>query len=64
MKNIVNIFKYFVIKCLRCQGFNKEMEEMQRTQRSYSLPDRQLRDSIKRDNKEFILPKYQAFYDR
>mgnify|MGYP000274179926 CR=1 FL=1 len=36
---------------------------MQRTQRSYSIPDRTLRDSIKRDNKEFILPKYQAFYD-
>lgn len=45
-------------------GFNKEIEELQRTQRSYSLPDRKLRESIKRDNKENILPKYQAFYDR
>ncbi|XP_063865546.1 exocyst complex component 7-like isoform X2 [Scylla paramamosain] len=45
-------------------GFNKEMEEMSRVQRSYSIPDRELRESLKRDNMEYILPKYQAFYDR
>ncbi|XP_047736815.1 exocyst complex component 7 [Hyalella azteca] len=48
----------------RFSGFNKEIEEMQRVQRSYSIPDRQLRESLKRDNKEYILPKYQTFYDR
>lgn len=37
---------------------------MQRVQRGYSIPDLELRESIKRDNKEQILPKYQAFYDR
>lgn len=46
------------------QGFNKEMEEMSRVQRSYSIPDRDLRESLKRDNMEYILPKYQAFYDK
>lgn len=46
------------------QGFNKEMEEMSRVQRSYSIPDRELRESLKRDNMEYILPKYQAFYDK
>lgn len=45
-------------------GFNKEMEEMSRVQRSYSIPDRELRESLKRDNMEYILPKYQAFYDK
>ncbi|XP_071525220.1 exocyst complex component 7 isoform X2 [Panulirus ornatus] len=45
-------------------GFNKEMEEMSKVQRSYSIPDRELRESLKRDNMEYILPKYQAFYDK
>ncbi|KAL3274667.1 hypothetical protein HHI36_016047 [Cryptolaemus montrouzieri] len=33
-------------------------------QRGYSIPDVQLRESIKRDNKELIIPKYNAFYNR
>lgn len=45
-------------------GFNKEMEEIARIQRGYSIPDVELRESLKRDNKEFILPKYNAFYDK
>ncbi|XP_054285786.1 exocyst complex component 7 [Macrosteles quadrilineatus] len=45
-------------------GFNKEMEEIARTQRGYSIPDVELRESLKRDNKEYILPKYNAFYDK
>ncbi|XP_069995126.1 exocyst complex component 7 isoform X2 [Penaeus vannamei] len=45
-------------------GFNKEMEEMCRVQRSYSIPDRELCVSLKRDNMEYILPKYQIFYDK
>lgn len=56
---IKNIFLFFLLK-----GFNKEIEEMQRVQRGYSIPDLELRESIKRDNKEQILPKYQAFYDK
>lgn len=48
----------------RFAGFNKEMEEMSKVQRSYSIPDRELRETLKRDNKEYILPKYQAFYDK
>ncbi|XP_066978184.1 exocyst complex component 7 isoform X1 [Macrobrachium rosenbergii] len=45
-------------------GFNREIEEMSKVQRSYSIPDRELRESLKRDNMEYILPKYQAFYDK
>jgi exocyst complex protein 7 len=45
-------------------GFNKEMEDISSTQRSYSIPDVELRESLKRDNKEYILPKYSSFYDK
>nr|CAH0105357.1 unnamed protein product [Daphnia galeata] len=43
---------------------NKEFEELSREQRGYSVPDVELRESLKRDNKEYILPKYQAFFDK
>lgn len=46
------------------QGFNKEMEEISKVQRGYSVPDFELREGLKRDNKEYILPKYYLFYDR
>lgn len=45
-------------------GFNKEMDDMSRTQRGYSIPDVELREGLKRDNKEYILPKYNAFYEK
>ncbi|KAK7601997.1 hypothetical protein V9T40_009438 [Parthenolecanium corni] len=45
-------------------GFNKEMEEISKVQRGYSVPDFELREGLKRDNKEYILPKYYLFYDR
>lgn len=44
-------------------GFNKEIEDIGKVQRGYSIPDVQLRESIKRDNKELIIPKYHAFYN-
>ncbi|XP_044734311.1 exocyst complex component 7 [Chrysoperla carnea] len=43
-------------------AFNKELEEMSKVQRGYSIPDVELRESLKRDIKEHILPKYDAFY--
>ncbi|PRD27639.1 UNVERIFIED_CONTAM: Exoc7 [Trichonephila clavipes] len=45
-------------------GFNKEMEEITRTQKAYAVPDVELRESLKRDNKEFIIPKYTMFYEK
>lgn len=45
-------------------GFNKEMEEIYRIQKAYAIPDVELRESLKRDNKDYILPKYQMFYDK
>ena len=45
-------------------GFNKEMDDITVTQRCYSIPDPELRESLKRDNKEYICPKYHTFYDK
>lgn len=40
------------------------MEDISKLQKGYSIPDVELRESLKRDNKEYIIPKYNAFYDR
>ncbi|KAG1684837.1 Exocyst complex component 7 [Nymphon striatum] len=45
-------------------GFNKEIEEICRIQKGYAIPDVELRETMKRDNKEYILPKFQMFYDK
>lgn len=45
-------------------GFNKEIEDISATQRGYFIPDVELRESLKRDNKEYILPKYNSFHDK
>ncbi|KAH6941018.1 hypothetical protein HPB50_012060 [Hyalomma asiaticum] len=45
-------------------GFNRELEELYRVQKAYAVPDVELRESLKRDNKEFVLPKYKIFYDK
>ncbi|CAD0199039.1 unnamed protein product [Chrysodeixis includens] len=44
-------------------SFNREWEECSRLQRTYSVPDAELREALKRDNKQALLPKYSAFYD-
>ncbi|KAF9411517.1 hypothetical protein HW555_009709 [Spodoptera exigua] len=44
-------------------SFNREWEEVSRAQTGYSVPDAELREALKRDNKQAILPKYSAFYD-
>lgn len=56
--------KYCKIIKDKFAGFNTEIEEIATTQTRYSIPDVELRESIKRDNKEYILPKYQSFYDK
>ncbi|TRY63811.1 hypothetical protein TCAL_00431 [Tigriopus californicus] len=56
--------KYCRIIKEKFAGFNKEIEDIATTQRSYSVPDVELRESLKRDNKEYILPKYNSFYEK
>jgi len=46
------------------QGFNREIEEIQRVQKAFAIPDAELRDTLREDNKRFILPYYAAFLQR
>ncbi|KAI1285928.1 Exocyst complex component 7 [Halotydeus destructor] len=48
----------------RFTNFNKEIEEIRRMQTQYAVPDSELRESLKKDNREFIVPKYEAFFER
>ena len=56
--------KYARVIKEKFEGFNKEFKEISATQRMYSIPDVELRESLKRDNKEFICPKYNGFYEK
>lgn len=47
----------------RFSGFNKELEEACKTQRAISVPDVILREGLKRDNAENIIPQYNAFFE-
>lgn len=47
----------------RFAAFNKELEEAVKIQRKVTVPDVILRESLKRDNTENIIPQYTAFYD-
>lgn len=47
----------------RFSGFNKELEDACKTQRGISVPDAILREGLKRDNAENIIPKYNAFFE-
>ncbi|ELT97419.1 hypothetical protein CAPTEDRAFT_153271 [Capitella teleta] len=45
-------------------SFNKEIEEITRTQKSYAVPDTELKEQLKQDNKEYVLPFYRSFRKR
>ncbi|XP_055628943.1 exocyst complex component 7 [Toxorhynchites rutilus septentrionalis] len=47
----------------RFSSFNKELDDALRTQRAISVPDVLLREGIKRDNAEHIVPHYNAFFE-
>lgn len=47
----------------RFSGFNKELDDIYKTQRGISVPDVQLREGLKRDNSEHIIPQYNAFFE-
>lgn len=44
--------------------FNKEFEEIRKAQTGYAIPDSELREMLKKDNRDFILPRYTAFYNK
>lgn len=47
----------------RFAAFNKELEEICKIQRPLSVPDILLREGLKRDNAENIVPKYNTFFE-
>jgi len=50
--------------CMFLQGFNREMEEIRRVQKAFAIPDAELRDTLREDNREFVMPFYTAFLKR
>lgn len=47
----------------RFSAFNKEIEEACKIQRAISVPDIILREGLKRDNAEHLIPQYNLFYE-
>lgn len=47
----------------RFANFNKEFDEACRAQKAISIPDVLLREGLKRDNSENVVPYYNAFYE-
>lgn len=45
-------------------AFNKEVEDLTRIQKGYAIPDPDLRDDIRTENKDLIIPKYKSFLDK
>ena len=43
------------------QGFNTEFEELYQIQKTYAVPDTQLRDQLRGENVILILPLYTSF---
>ena len=46
----------------RFKGFNNEIEEIVRVQRCFSIPDTHLRDSMRTENVNLVVPLYQEFH--
>ncbi|XP_015172351.1 PREDICTED: exocyst complex component 7 [Polistes dominula] len=45
-------------------GFTRELEELAKCQRSYSVPDGRLREEIRKELEQTIVPLYTAFYNK
>lgn len=45
-------------------GFNKELEDIMKVQKGYAIPDPELRDTLKKDNKDYIVPRYKMFLEK
>lgn len=45
-------------------GFTRELEEVAKCQRSYSVPDRRLREELRKELHEAIVPLYTAFHNK
>lgn len=46
----------------RFSGFTRELEEAAKCQRSYSVPDARLREELRRELDQTLVPYYSQFY--
>ncbi|XP_034950146.1 exocyst complex component 7 [Chelonus insularis] len=46
----------------RFSGFSRELDEAAKNQRAYSVPDARLREALRRELQQSIVPQYTAFY--
>ncbi|KAH9519228.1 Exocyst complex component 7 [Bulinus truncatus] len=45
-------------------GFNKELEEIYKVQKTYAMPDSELKATLIAENKEYMIPRYTLFYNK
>lgn len=48
----------------RFLNFTRELEEVAKCQRSYSVPDRRLREELRKELQNAIVPLYTAFHNK
>lgn len=48
----------------RFKGFNTELDELHQIQKTYAVPDTQLRDQLRNENVRLILPLYSSFREK
>jgi exocyst complex protein 7 len=60
------LFIDFAAKTLKEKflGFTRELEEVAKCQRSYSVPDRRLREELRKELHEAIVPLYIMFHNK
>ncbi|CAL1548455.1 unnamed protein product [Lymnaea stagnalis] len=45
-------------------GFNKELDEIYKVQKTYAMPDSELRATLIAENKEYMVPRYTLFFTK
>ncbi|XP_011304280.1 exocyst complex component 7 [Fopius arisanus] len=48
----------------RFSGFSRELEEAAKNQRTYSVPDARLRETLRRELQQSLVPQYSIFYNK
>ncbi|XP_063971886.1 exocyst complex component 7 [Diachasmimorpha longicaudata] len=48
----------------RFSGFSREFEESAKNQRTYSVPDARLRETLRRELQQSLVPQYSIFYNK